>query len=315
MTTYQTYNNYLKKRFGKSVLKIPLNGGFTCPNIDGTKSTGGCIYCDNVAFSPVASSVDPVLDQLRDGISRGKRRFELFIGYFQSFSNTHAPVEKLKELYEPVINYPDVIGIAVGTRPDCFSNEIYHYLSDVNKRCYLSVEIGVQTAHNQTLDFINRQHTFEESIESIEKLASLDIETVAHVMLGLPGETREMMIKTADAIAALPVNGVKIHQLMIIKGTKLERELYQHGKINVLSIEEYAELLGSFLSHLRSDQIIHRIMADSRIESGLLAPLWSAEKRTSLQYLQNFLKANSFAQGKECLTRVIHHIFKGGGIT
>ena len=298
MFPYQTYNNYLKKRFGKPVLKISLNGGFTCPNVDGTKSKGGCIYCDNVAFSPVAASTDPVMVQLEKGIARTKR-FDLFIGYFQAFSNTYAPVEKLKEIYEPVITHPSIVGIAIGTRPDCFSEKIFDYLSNIHQRTYLSVEIGLQTIHNSTLKKINRHHTFEESVSVIDELSKRGIESVAHIMLGLPGESREMMLDTAKAVAKLPVQGIKIHQLMVIKGTALEKRLYSTGKLNVLSVGEYGELVGKFLSRLRPDQIIHRIMADSRIEAGLVAPLWSADKRNSLQFIQNYLKENKIFQGKK----------------
>ena len=289
MFPYKTYNNYLKKRFGKGVLKIPLNGGFTCPNIDGTKSKGGCIYCDNVAFSPVAASTEPVMVQLEKGIIRAKHRFDLFIGYFQAYSNTYATVEKLEKIYEPVIAHPEVVGIAIGTRPDCFSNNIFEYLSDINQRTYLSVEIGMQTAHNSTLKIINRFHTFEDSESVLHELAQRRIESVAHVMLGLPRETKAMMLHTAELIARLPVQGVKIHQLMVIKNTSLEKEWYATNKIHVLSLEEYAELVAEFISRLRPDQIIHRLMADSRIESGLIAPLWSADKRRSLQFIQDYL--------------------------
>ena len=151
MEIYQTYNNYLKKRFGKTVLKIPINAGFTCPNIDGTKSSAGCIYCDNFAFSPVAASTEPVMVQLEKGIAYGRYRFDLFIGYFQPYSNTYTTVEKLKKSYEPVIMPPKVVGIAVSTRPDCFSAEIYEYLTDVNQKTYLRVDIGILTVHNSTL--------------------------------------------------------------------------------------------------------------------------------------------------------------------
>lgn len=299
MTNYQTYNQYLKNRFGKSVLKIPLHAGFTCPNIDGTKSRGGCIYCDNIAFSPVAASTEPVMTQLEKGIARARHRFELFIGYFQAFSNTYAPVEKLKQIYEPVIAHPDLVGIAIGTRPDCFSDEIFDYLSDINSRTYLSVEIGMQTVHESTLKKINRHHTFEDSRQVINELARRGIETVAHILLGLPGETTEMMLQTAEIVSNLPVDGVKIHQLMIIKGTALETTLYGNGKISVFSLAEYAQLLGKFIARLRPDQCLHRIMADSRIETGLIAPLWSADKRNSLQSIQNYFKENNIRQGEK----------------
>ncbi len=279
------------------MLKIPLHAGFTCPNIDGTRSRGGCIYCDNVAFSPVAASTESVMAQLEKGISRGKKRFDAFIGYFQSYSNTHAPAEVLRKKYEPVISHPDVIGIAVGTRPDCFSPEIYDYLSEVNQRTYLSVELGIQTIHNDTLREINRGHTFEESLAAIHELANRNIEVVVHVMLGLPGETRAMMLQTAEQIARLPIQGIKIHQLMVVKGTVLEKQYFSAGKLAVLELEEYAELLGQFLIRLRPDQVIHRLMADSKFETGLIAPQWSADKRCSLSFIQNFLQKNNFYQG------------------
>ncbi len=296
MKHYQTYNNYLKKRFGEPVLKIPLFAGFSCPNINGTKSSGGCIYCDNVAFSPVAQSTAPVMVQLKKGIARAKR-FKRYIGYFQAFSNTYAPVDQLKNAYEPVISFPNVVGIAIGTRSDCFDQEIFDYLADINRRTYLSVEIGLQTCHNSTLKLINRQHSFEDSVDAIKRLSEWEIETVVHIMLGLPGESREMMMETAKKIAALPISGVKIHQLMVIKNTRLEKDYYLTGKLNPLTLEQYAELVGEFLSHLRPDQIIHRLMADSRVESGLVAPLWSANKTNSLRFIQNYLQQNHIFQG------------------
>jgi len=236
--------------------------------------------------------------QLEKGIARGRKRFDAFIGYFQSFSNTHAPVEILREKYEPVIAHPDVIGIAIGTRPDCFSSEIYDYLADVNRRTYLSVELGIQTIHNDTLRKINRSHSFEESLATIHELADRNIEVVVHVMLGLPGETHAMMMETAEKIAQLPVQGIKIHQLMVIRGTVLEKQYFSKRKLKVLELEEYAELVGEFLIRLRPDQIIHRLMADSRFETGLVAPEWSADKRSSLVFIQNYLDKNQLYQGK-----------------
>ncbi|MDW7682082.1 MAG: TIGR01212 family radical SAM protein, partial [bacterium] len=261
MVNYRSYNQYLKERFGGSVLKVPLHAGFSCPNIDGAKSTGGCIYCDNVAFSPAAASKQPVLKQLEAGITRSGKRFDLFIGYFQTYSNTHAPLNRLKAVYEPIIAHPKVVGIAIGTRPDCFSEEIYRYLSEISQRTYLSIELGMQTIHNSTLRLINRGHSFEESKCSIEQLNRLGIETVAHVMLGLPNETRAMMLQTASALAVLPVHGVKLHQLMVINRTVLHKQWYSIGRLTVLELPQYAELLAEFISRLRPDQVIHRIMA------------------------------------------------------
>lgn len=295
---YLTYRSYLKERFGKPVLKIPINGGFSCPNRDGTKSTLGCSFCDNRSFSPVALESSSVISQLTASIQRASSRYELFIAYLQPFSNTYATVEKLKSIYEPLIAVAGVVGLAVGTRPDCLSSDTYDYLADINKRTYLSIEIGLQSASDETLAYNNRGHTFSAFKATVQELADREIETVVHIMIGLPGDTAESMLNTARELAKLPVNGVKIHQLMIIRGTKLE-EWYNKGEIKPLKLEEYAELVSDFISLLRPDQHIHRIMADSKPEHGLIAPLWSAEKMKSIAFIQNYMDENNVIQGRD----------------
>jgi radical SAM protein (TIGR01212 family) len=298
MTRYNSYRSYLKKRFGKPVLKIPLNAGFSCPNRDGTISIDGCSFCDNRSFSPVAGSRTPVLDQLKIAIEKDKGRHEAFIAYLQPFSNTYGDVKLLKSIYEPIIGFPKVIGLAVGTRPDCFTNETLDYLDDVSKRTYLSVEIGLQSASDETLRFNNRGHDVTVFVNAVQELSKRKIETVAHVMIGLPPDTGGDAIATARLLAPLPVTGIKIHQLMIIAGTKVQ-QWYNEGKVKPLSLEEYADILCDFLSHVRPDQHIHRIMADSSVKNGLIAPIWSADKMGSIKIIHEVMEKRDLKQGSE----------------
>jgi radical SAM protein (TIGR01212 family) len=282
------YRSYLKKRFGANVLKIPVNAGFSCPNRDGTKSFDGCAFCDNRAFSPVHASLSSPIDQVSGAIDKCHGKYKLFLPYLQPFSNTYAPVGKLKSVYEPLLSITGVIGLAVGTRPDCFDESIYNYLADVNKRAYISVELGLQSGHDSVLEGMNRGHTARDFKDAVLRLDRLGIETAAHVILGLPGETESMVEETAAMLAGLPVSGVKVHQLMIIAGTPLE-QMYRSGRARALSIEEYAALLRKFLAGLRPEQHIHRLAADSKPEHGLIAPMWSADKTKAVNYIKGQL--------------------------
>jgi len=294
---YNSYRQYLKKKFGTAVLKIPLSGGFSCPNRDGTKSSEGCLFCDNRSFSPAALREENPKAQLLGIIDKVKHKYHAFIPYLQPFSNTYGPVERLREVYEPLLDVENVVGIAIGTRPDCFDRDTVEYLADLSKRTYLSVELGLQSAHDTTLIAINRGHTVNEFASIVEKLAAYSIETVAHVMLGFPGESDQMMMDTARFLAGLPVSGVKIHQVMIIQGTAFEK-LYNDRKILPLDLDKYTDLLCRFLELLRPDQLIHRIVADSTIEHGLIAPLWSAEKSKTISHIHALMDANQRVQGR-----------------
>lgn len=297
---YNSYRTYLKNKFGSPVLKIPVNGGFSCPNRDGTKSSSGCTFCDNRSFSPVALREDEVTNQVTGVIERTGKRFRHFIPYLQPFSNTYGSVEELRSVYEPLLEIPGVCGLAIGTRPDCLSDEIYRYLEEISRRTFLSVELGLQSGDNDVLSLCNRGHTIEEFTAAAKKLAALGIETVAHCMIGLPGETEEKMIATARLCASLPLHGVKIHQLMIIKGTALETA-YLQGDVEVFTLEEYAGRLGNFLTYLNPRQFIHRLMADSTPENGLIAPLWSTQKTQSLQFINSFMEKHGIIQGSRFL--------------
>jgi uncharacterized protein len=305
---YLSYRSYLKQRFATSVLKIPLNAGFSCPNRDGTISSDGCSFCDNRSFSPVAITTASILDQLKSSIGKDRHRHEAFIAYFQPFSNTYGTRKHLEEMYEPIIAFPGVVGLAIGTRPDCFDKDIYDYLESVSRRTYLSVEIGLQSANDATLKFNRRGHDVAAFKKAITELSGRGIETVAHVMIGLPPgggtepppDTREDVVKTAQFIASLPVSGIKIHQLMIIRGT-LMQQWYDNDEVTALSLEEYADILCDFLSHVRPNQHIHRIMADSTEKNGLIAPLWSSseEKMKSIAYIHGVMDRRNLVQGAE----------------
>lgn len=305
MFHYNAYSACLKKRFGSPVVKIPVNAGFSCPNRDGTKSRQGCAFCDNRAFSPAADRTTPPLEQLQTAIRRAGGRGQAFIAYLQPFSNTYGDAEQLRAAYEPLIQVPGVVGLAIGTRPDCLPGPVCAYLGDLARRTFLSVELGLQSSHDTTLTRINRGHTFGEFTSAVERLSSMNIETVAHVILGLPGESREMMFETAARCAALPLAGVKIHQLMIIKGTPME-QLFTQGNVAGLSLEEYAPLVCGFIERLRPDQYVHRIMSDinmvgaTRLSPILIAPEWSTQKQSSIKFLHDYMDANNVVQGSSC---------------
>lgn len=290
---YKTYRSYLKKKFGEAVLKVPVNGGFTCPNKTDSK---GCTFCDNRSFSPAAFKSDEVVAQFVRVKERHKR-YNKFIPYLQPNTNTYGTVEELKAIYEPLLAVDDVVGFAIGTRPDALEDDVLDYLEEINNRTYLSLEIGLQSSSDVTLGRIRRGHTFERFADAVRRVADRGIEIVVHLMVGLPGEGKEEAIESARAISALPIQGIKIHQLMVIGDTELTDE-YNAGEFDVLSLEEYADILGAMMEHLREDILIHRIMADSKEEYGLIAPLWSAEKDPSMLYLQKYLAENNIVQGR-----------------
>ncbi len=291
---YKTYRSYLKERFGKPILKVPINGGFSCPNkVEGD----ACTFCDNRSFSPAALKSDDVVAQFLKVKNRSKR-YSHFIPYLQPNTNTYGTVEELKSIYEPLLVLEGVVGFAIGTRPDALNDEIYDYLADINKRTYLSVELGLQSSNDKTLDRISRGHTFEAFAVAVKELAKRNIEVVAHLMAGLPDETIDDMVQSAIDVSRLPVRGVKIHQLMIIEDTEMADE-YRKGAISVLSLEKYAQILATMLQYTRSDMHIHRFMADAKPEFGLIAPAWSAEKDPSVIYLQNYLVEHEIRQGEK----------------
>jgi len=234
-------------------------------------------------------------EQLKNVITKAPG-YTAFLPYLQPFSNTYGSIDRLKAAYEPLLEIDGVVGLAIGTRPDCFSDGIFDYLKDLSARTYLSIEIGLQSANNDVLARNNRGHTYEDFTSTVKRLGDYGIETVAHVMLGLQGDTHNTMIETADKLARLPVSGVKVHQLMIIRGTECEK-WHNNGTIHPFALDEYTVVLCEFLQHLHPRQHIHRIVADSRLDLGLVAPLWSAQKAAALSYIHAYMDKYAVMQG------------------
>lgn len=264
---YNTFVGYFKRRYGERLQKIVLDAGFTCPNRDGHVGRGGCTYCDNAAFHPSYSTAGkPLHQQIDEGIEFHKVRYRNahnYLGYFQSFSNTYAPLDRLKSLYSEALSHPSVVGIVIGTRPDCVDEEKLDYLAELAKRHIVIVEYGVESCYDETLRRINRGHDFETACKAIKMTAERGIDTGAHFILGLPGETRQMMLDACQAINNLPIRSVKFHQLQIVKGTKMEKEFAQCPQdFERFSLEEYLDFFVDMLERLRPDLFIERFVGE-----------------------------------------------------
>jgi radical SAM protein (TIGR01212 family) len=298
---YRDYNSYLRDLFGERVQKIPLDAGFSCPNRDGTLSKRGCIYCDSRG-SGTGVQRDRGLsvgEQIRQGRRFGEKRYHAkkFIAYFQSFSNTYAPVSRLKTLYDEAVLQKGVVGLSVATRPDCISPEILDLLCEYRKDFLVWIEYGLQSAHDTTLSSINRGHDAACFEEAVRRTTERQLSVCAHVVLGLPGETREMMLQTASFIAGLGVQGVKIHQLYVVRGTPLE-SLYRRGEYRGLKRDTYVNLAVDFLERIPPDMVIQRLTGDP-VPSELVAPEWSREKTENLNLIRRRLEERGTWQGKE----------------
>jgi radical SAM protein (TIGR01212 family) len=296
---YYTLNEFLKEKFGEKVKKIPLDAGLTCPNRDGTKGLGGCIYCD-----PKGSGTGLYIEgkslneQLRYFLELFKKKnFKKFIAYFQSFSNTYAPLEKLKELYDIVFMDPSIVGLAIGTRPDCIDENVVNLLKTYQEKgYYLWIELGLQSIYNETLKLINRGHTFEDFLKAYHLLKENDIPVVVHIIFGLPKETKEMMMETVKTLAKLKIDGIKFHALYIPKGSKME-EMYLKGEYKPLEMEEYVELVALALTYLPPSTVIHRVCSEAR-EEDILAPTWVSKKMEVINLLRKFMSERNLYQGK-----------------
>jgi uncharacterized protein len=305
---YRDLNSYLKERFGARVQKVTLDAGLTCPNRDGRVGVGGCLYCNARGSGTGAFSRGLSLaEQLEEGISRLGRRYgaSRFIAYFQSFSNTYAPMETLRSLYHEALANPQVVGLSIGTRPDCLSPEILDVLADIARDRLLWLELGLQSAHDDTLKLINRGHDAACFSQAVRDAADRDLEVVAHVILGLPGEGPREMAATARYLGGLPLQGVKIHLLYVVRGSALE-DLYRQGSYRPLEEEEYVRAVADFLELLPPHLVIHRLTGDPHPEE-LVAPAWCRDKSRVLAGIRNELARRGRCQGSawEDLTR--HH--------
>lgn len=264
---YNTFVGYFKRKYGERLQKIVLDAGFTCPNRDGTVGRGGCTYCDNAAFHPSYSTANKNLHrQLDEGIAFHKVRYrttEHYLAYFQSYSNTYAPIEKLKELYNEALSHPQVVGIVIGTRPDCIDEEKLDFLQELAKEHVVIVEYGIESCYDQTLERINRGHDFETARKAVEMTASRGIDVGVHFILGLPGETRQMMLDSCEKINSLRIRSIKFHQLQIVKGTRMEKDYAEHPEdFERFSLDEYIEFFSDMLERLRPEICIERFVGE-----------------------------------------------------
>lgn len=264
---YNSFVGYFKRTYGQRLQKIVIDAGFTCPNRDGSISRGGCTYCDNLAFHPNYSTSDrSIAWQIEEGITFHKNRYrktEKYLAYFQPYSNTYAPLPRLKELYEEALAHPAVEGIVIGTRPDCVDDEKLDYLAELAKKHIVIVEYGIESCYDKTLQRINRGHSFSQAQEAVRKSAERGLHLGAHFILGLPGESREEMLAMAPLINDLPINSVKFHQLQIVKGTKMEKEFAEHPEdFAMFGLDEYIDFFIDLLERLRPDLYIERFVGE-----------------------------------------------------
>lgn len=297
---YHTLNYFYHHTFDSKVFKISLNGGFSCPNLDGTKGYGGCIYCSKSGSGDFAGNrQDSIQKQWQQGLEMMHKKWPegKLIAYFQARTNTYAKVEELKEKFEPVLKYPNVIGLAIATRPDAITDECLDYLEDLSKRTYLMVELGLQTIHETTSKLINRCHTTKEFDEMVKKLRARNINVIVHIINGLPYETKEMMLETIKYINQLDIQGVKIHMLHIVKDTPLAT-MYQKNPFHVLSQEEYVDIVIDQLELLRPEIVIHRITGDP-VKEDLIAPTWLLKKFCVLNEIDKEMVKRETYQGKK----------------
>ena len=296
---YNDYGTWIRSRFPFRVQKISVDAGFTCPNRDGRISTGGCIFCDNRTFNP---SYCDKRQSIRQQLQEGKRFFSRkypdmkYLAYFQAFTNTYAPLSELKSLYEEALEVEDIVGIVIGTRPDCMTDDLLDYLSEINRHTFLIVEYGIESANDTTLRHINRGHSFEQSRQTIERTSQRGILTGGHIILGLPGEDAEESIRQAPLISSLKLDILKIHQMQIIRGTQLEKE-YTEKPFHVYSIDEYIKLIANYIQYLRKDLVLERFVSQSPQEL-LIAPQWGLKNHEFTNLLQNYLKQHDIYQGQ-----------------
>lgn len=294
--------------------RVTLEGGFTCPNIDGSKSVGGCTFCtDDGSSSGAQNAAHTIRQQMKEGIVKQSKRFdcEQFIAYFQSFTNTYADVDYLRTLYDQAVDHPQVKVLAIGTRPDCVPEEVIDLFEEYTARgLELWVDIGVQTSHNSTLEKINRAHSWEDFTDAAQRLARRNnplLRICTHVIIGLPGETPEMIIETADKLAASPIHDIKIHQLCVFKGTPMEID-YLNGELEIYkTAEDYIPILAEFISRLRPDIAIQRVMGEGKVGE-MVVPAWADHgmKNKFLDKFYNYLEENQIQQGSNLKSHQVY---------
>jgi len=295
---YRKLSDYLKERYGERVQRIVIHGGFSCPNRDGTKSRGGCIYCDATGSGFTTLMRLPIREQVMEIKKKyEKRGIKKFIAYFQSFSNTYAPVEVLRERYEEALVDDSIVQLSVSTRPDLVSERVLDLFEEFKKRVDVSVELGLQTANYRTLKKINRGHTLAEFVDAAVRVKRRGIELVVHVILNLPWDDMEDVVETAKILSALDVDGVKLHSLYVVERTKLA-EMYKKGEIKICSLEEYIDRAITFLEYLSPNVVIHRLVADPP-RKGTIFGNWGKSKIEIINMIEEELERRDTYQGKK----------------
>ncbi|SDH71819.1 TIGR01212 family radical SAM protein [Alteribacillus bidgolensis] len=296
---YHTWNYHLREHFGEKIFKIPLDAGFDCPNRDGKVASGGCTFCSERGSGDFAGDrKDDLITQFHTIKNRMHKKWKKgkYIGYFQAFSNTYAPVEELRELFEVILEQEDVVGLAIATRPDCLPDDVVEYLAELNERTYLWVELGLQTVHERTAMIINRAHDYECYKEGVNKLRKHGIRVCSHIINGLPLESHNMMKETAQEVAKLDVQGIKIHLLHLLKRTPMVKQ-YEKGMVDLMSKEDYVKLVVDQLEMLPPEMIVHRLTGDGPSDL-MIGPMWSLNKWEVLNAIDDELKNRNSWQGK-----------------
>jgi radical SAM protein (TIGR01212 family) len=298
---YNDFSGYFRIKFTGRVQKISIDAGFTCPNRDGSRGTGGCSYCNNQTFSPAYCNLEKsVSDQLAEGIKFFSKKYisMKYLAYFQAYSNTYAPLENLKMLYEEALTHPEVIGLVIATRPDCLTTEILDYLQELARKHYIMLEFGLESHMNSSLEKMNRGHSFEESVWALKETAGRNIHNCAHLILGLPGETEEDFLDQAKTISKLPVENLKLHQLQIHKGTRMYREfLANPNKFRMFTVGEYLELVVKYLELLNPRIIVERFVSEAP-DDLLVAPRWGLKNFEFTAKLEKLLEERNTWQGR-----------------
>ena len=297
---YRTYNRWLRKQFGERVHKVIVDAGFTCPNRDGTLAVGGCTYCNNSSFRPpLAIKTAPIAEQIANGIAYLRRRVEArkFIVYFQPFTNTYRDVDYLRTLYTDALDHPDVVGLAIGTRPDCVDKEKIEMIDEIGRSTFVSLEFGVESIYDETLRRVNRGHRYTDFVDAMDLARDRSFHTGAHIILGFPWETREQWLAMADRLSGIGLDLVKIHHLHIVKGTALARE-HMEKPFRLMNFEEYLDLVCDFVERLKPSTVIERLFGEAPLGM-LVAPNWGRTRNQVIQGIRQRMEERDVVQGSK----------------
>lgn len=299
---YNNYKYYLDDKFGERVQRVSIEGGFTCPNRDGTLGHGGCIYCNSISFSPPYSDPElSILTQIEEGTRFLQGRFgaKKFIAYFQNRTNTYAPVNKLEKMYREALDHPKVVGLSVSTRPDCIDDKVLGLLKDISKDYDVNLELGLESLKDESLTWMNRCHDVKTNFKALDLAKKYELDVTAHLILGLPTETREDIVSMQQTLNALPVKFLKLHHLQVIKGTKLA-VLYEKNPFKVFSYDEYIEFIADYIRSLNPEFILQRVISSSP-EECLIAPTWPQTTTAFMMDLQRYMRENEIWQGDKAV--------------